>query len=257
MSGQATANVTPVITGFSPGRGLIGNNISVTITGRGFGSSPTVQVAGSGVTASVGSASNTQINATFTISGSATAGNHAVTVTNRSVTPNETSGPQDWFVQTPGVLKRYSVTGATDGYGPLVVLDPNYGNVVDLNGKILATNQCGAYRNLAYALYDQDQSPQEIYGGYSITETFTNFSGYGTPPANLTKTIPLNYLVIADNIYLGKTAPNCLGNNDNQTFNQGFYVTIGTTNYPLTFANTISRGRFSGTYKVDVTIKSN
>jgi hypothetical protein len=55
-------------------------------------------------------------------------------------------------------------------------------------------------------------------------------------------------------IFIGKTLPGCLGLNDNESFDQSFVVTISGRQYPLTTVNHISRGRFSGAYKVDVSI---
>jgi len=264
--GASNGSVPPTITGFTPGRGLIGNSISVTIDGIGFGTNPTVQVSGNGVTATVGSGSgDTQIEATFAITTGATAGNHAVTVTNNSVSPAQTSSSQNWFVQVPGDIQRYDLgTGspAPNGYGPLVILDPaagtNYGNVVNINGQVLKPNQCGVYRNLAYALYDQDSPAQLIYGGYTANESFSNFSGIAPAPSAVSTTLPLNSLVFGDNSYIGSTAPTCLGANDNQSFNQSFTVTVGSgasqKTYSVTLTNAVSRGKFSGTYADNITI---
>ena len=55
-------NTTPVINSLSPANGLIGNTVSVSISGKGFGTNPTV-VAPSGITATVQSSSDTQISA--------------------------------------------------------------------------------------------------------------------------------------------------------------------------------------------------
>jgi hypothetical protein len=181
------------------------------------------------------------------------------------VSPAQISGSQNWFVQTPGKLARYDLgvgSPAPNGYGPLEILDPaagtNYGNVVDINGNVLKTNQCGVYRNLAYALYDQDSTPQPVYGGYTANESFSNFSGVGSSPSAVSATVPLNHLVFGDNSYIGYTEPTCLGSNDNQSFNQNFTVTVGSapnqTTYNMTLTNSFSRGRFSGTYKDDITI---
>jgi hypothetical protein len=266
--GASNGSVPPTITGFTPGRGLIGNSISVTIDGIGFGTNPTVQVSGNGVTATVGSGSgDTQIEATFAITTGATAGNHAVTVTNNSVSPAQTSSSQNWFVQIPGDIQRYDIGApAPNGYGPLIILDPaagtNYGNVVDINNNVLFTNQCGAYRNLAYAMYDQDSPAQLVYGGYSVTETFSGVAGccQTAGPKSHPATVPPNsgHLVFGDIQYLGYAAPTCLGPNDNQSFTQNFTITVGTApnqatyNVPLT--NSATLGRSSGTYEVNVTI---
>lgn len=250
-------NVTPVIEGFTPGRGPISNSIPVTVDGVGFGSNPSLQVAGSGVTVSVSSRSDTEIQATFAIGSSATPGNHGVTVTNTSVVPNQVSGSQNWFVQIPGRLARSTVNDPP-GYGPLQILDPaagtSYGPVLDINGQVLLSNQCGTYRNLAYAVYDQDSPEQLIYGGYTLNEAFTPKTGCCSQPTAHPAVVPLNYVYAGDNIYIGHNAPTCLGSNDNQSFSQSFSVKMGSTSYPVTLTNSITRGRFSGNYEVNVTI---
>jgi hypothetical protein len=59
---------SPTITSMSPDNGDQGDNVPVTITGTHFGSSPTLLIDGSGMTANVTSVSPTQIQAVFTIS---------------------------------------------------------------------------------------------------------------------------------------------------------------------------------------------
>ena len=118
------------------------------------------------------------------------------------------------------------------------------------------TNQCGAYRNLVYELLDQNGTAISV--GYSITENFSNYShstsySSGTIPASDTKPISANGLV-QDTMYFGKPLPNCPGSDDNESFDQSFVVTINAKPYTLSTVNHVSRGNFSGTYRVDVTI---
>jgi hypothetical protein len=96
---NATATVTPSLTSISPARGLIGTTLSVTLNGNGFGSScgGLSISAGSGITATCNSANNTQIQASFAISSSATGGNHAVSVT----AGGQSSPSLNFFVQVP------------------------------------------------------------------------------------------------------------------------------------------------------------
>ena len=77
--GSDTANVKPSVTSMSPTRGLIGVTTSVTINGKGFGTNPTVN-AGSGITVTNSSVSDTQISASFQVASNAPSGNHSVTV---------------------------------------------------------------------------------------------------------------------------------------------------------------------------------
>jgi hypothetical protein len=81
----------------------------VTISGKGFGTSPSVN-AGASITATVNSASDTQIQASFTILASAPAGNQSVTVT----ASGQTSAPVSFFVQVPTSLSLI----ATISQGP-------------------------------------------------------------------------------------------------------------------------------------------
>ena len=60
--------------------------------------------------------------------------------------------------------------------------------------------------------------------------------------------------ILDDVQYIGKSLPACPGSNDNESFDQSLTIKVGTSTYPLTMINHISRGYFSGTAKVDVTI---
>jgi hypothetical protein len=62
---QAPTNVKPAITSITPPRGLIGNSLSVTIVGTGFGASGLSVSGGSGISVSIDSFTSTQIQATF------------------------------------------------------------------------------------------------------------------------------------------------------------------------------------------------
>jgi hypothetical protein len=74
-------NVTPRIDSISPSQGPVGQTTkSVTIKGGGFGTNPTVN-AGSNITVTITSKTDTQIVADFAVSGSAAIGAQPVTVT--------------------------------------------------------------------------------------------------------------------------------------------------------------------------------
>lgn len=170
----------------------------------------------------------------------------------------EETASQPMAVFAPTKLVRIDYTtqnpGAPDGYGPLVLAADTNNEVRDVKNVALLTNRCGPYRNLVYELEDQKGEPVTI--AYSITENFSNYTSTNTAlttPGSDTKNISANGLV-NDTMFLGKTLPNCLGSNDHESFDQSFVVTINGTPYSLSTVNHISRGRFSGTYKVDVTI---
>jgi IPT/TIG domain len=86
---------TPQITGINPGSGVKGTTPNVVLTGKGFGTNPTLQISGTGVNIIIDSATDTQINARFAISGIAEELPRTVTLTSRGVSGNG-------FMQTQG-----------------------------------------------------------------------------------------------------------------------------------------------------------
>lgn len=240
--------VQPIINSISPAQGLIGNTVTVTLNGLGFGTSPTVS-AGSGITVTVNSSTGTQIASSFAISGSATSGNHSVTVT----AGGQTSSGINFFVQIPTKLIRQDFPNIPNGYGPLEIITP--GNVIDAGGNVLLTNRCGVYRDLVYSLRDQQSPSQNIDGTYTLVESFSNYTNTygGSVPATLNFNMTPGGFP-SDVQYLGKVSPACLGNNDHEEFDQSFSVTIGGTPYSLSTVNHIARGEYSGTATVNVTI---
>jgi IPT/TIG domain len=109
----ATATVQPKVTGISPSRGLIGAATSVTISGNGFGSGPTVN-AGTGISPALNSVTNTSISVTFHVDSNAPSGNHSVTVT----AGGQTSGSVNFYVQVPSTFNALSVTSTDLGCEP-------------------------------------------------------------------------------------------------------------------------------------------
>jgi hypothetical protein len=95
-SGGGSISVSPSVTGISPSMGVAGTSTSVTISGAGFGSSPTVNVTG-GINVSINSANNNQITATLDVPGTTPGGNQTLTVTANS----RTSLGISFFVQIP------------------------------------------------------------------------------------------------------------------------------------------------------------
>jgi hypothetical protein len=79
----------PTLASISPGNGVQGTNVGITLTGTNFGAGSTVNVSGSGVTVSnVVVVSATQITATFQIAANAATGGDTVTVTSAGVNSN-------------------------------------------------------------------------------------------------------------------------------------------------------------------------
>ena len=93
------ANVAPVITGVAPTDLQVGGATTLTISGAGFGSSPSVQVGGASST-QVTQASNTQITVTVVLPSYAGAGSHNVTVTAAA----QVSPPKSVTARVPSYL---------------------------------------------------------------------------------------------------------------------------------------------------------
>src|SRR5262249_34965847 len=141
--------------------------------------------------------------------------------------------------------------GAPNGKGDVIIITD--GEVKDSDGNTLLQHQCGVYRDLVYQLMDQQNPAQPIGDAFTIKETFTDYSGSGSAPTDVTVSIGAGHPV-GDVQYFGRAAPNCPGADDHDTFKQHFTVTLNGHDYTLTTVVTISRGRFSGTYKCDVDI---
>lgn len=124
-----------------PNKGLIATAVPVIIIGRGFGNSATVS-AGSGITVTVNSSTDTEIHTTFDIDIGASAGNHAVSVTN-SVGQNLAAG--NFFVQVPTSL-GLSIGSLRSHTG---------GSITGCNGAVIVTVAYGYSRLLTYTVKDQ------------------------------------------------------------------------------------------------------
>jgi len=98
---NAASNPVPVLSSISPNSGQQGQAVNVTLSGSNFVSGATVQVSGSGVTASsVSFVNSTTITAVFTVAGGATVGARSVTVTNPGP-GGGASGSQTFTVTVP------------------------------------------------------------------------------------------------------------------------------------------------------------
>jgi hypothetical protein len=114
---------TPVILSVSPGLWQAGQtNLAVTVNGQGFGTNPILGIAGTGVSFSQGTSTDTQIAATVTIASSAPNQNASVTVQSQGyngtfVPANDNSASSNSYsvpVQaTPGPVPQIQLYGQT------------------------------------------------------------------------------------------------------------------------------------------------
>ena len=95
-------SASPVITSIVPPVGTAGTTVDVVISGRGFGTDPTVGVSGTGVNVTINQKNDTRIEATFQISSLAEAVLRLVTVTSQGING---SG----FIASPGGNQSTSV----------------------------------------------------------------------------------------------------------------------------------------------------
>jgi hypothetical protein len=126
------------------------------------------------------------------------------------------------------------------------------GNVVTLNGKILAYNFCGVYENFAYEFMDQASNPI-LNGTGTVTEVFSNITN---PPGPTPTVNQVSFATQGDTDTQadGFTYPSCLATNQNQSLNQTYNVQVGSVVYPLTTLVHITKGNFNGTLNVTSTI---
>lgn len=101
-----------------------------------------------------------------------------------------------------------------------------------------------------------DQEGQKIETAFVLDEIFTNVTSAAglLPPAYTPSPFPANYVAIEDLQSLGFVNSGCLVNNQFQTFDQKFAITIGQTQFFLSTKIHIVRGNENGVLKVDRTI---
>ena len=146
----------PVTNEVIPGRLLIGQVADVTINGSWFDSSASPVVDGAGVAVSnVQVVSSTKITARFTLSLSATPGNHRVTVNTSSSA--ELDGGAAFYVQLPQSVQIID-TGISHRYG------------IGANG--CSFPRAGMEGKITYQILDQDKQP--IVNEMPILEDLTN-----------------------------------------------------------------------------------
>jgi len=127
----------PTLTGISPLSGTTGSTVDVTLTGTGFGT--TVQVSGTGVTASILTETPTSLVARVVIAANATPGPRNVTVT----TAGGTSSPLT-FTINPGVPTLTAVSPAKGVRGTTVPVTITGSNFVSGSTTITGTPAPGA-----------------------------------------------------------------------------------------------------------------
>lgn len=111
-----TPNPQPQITGIDPPNWALNSTVTVTITGTNFGTNPSVQVSGNGITVSLLSASNTQIVANFAVAASADLGDHQVTVVSGGYGGNGfTSGSGGMLLNSNSVTFNVEYPNANKG----------------------------------------------------------------------------------------------------------------------------------------------
>lgn len=201
--------VKPKITSITPGRGLIGNQTSVTIDGRGFGSNPSVVIGGTGVTYSGSGGSATQLTGNLNVAGNATAGNHTVEVSNKG----QKSKSVNFFVQVPSEFIPLNLATANLGCAP---------------------NTAGFGAQVSYQVADQSgqaitvigMTPQEHFTVNGIP-AFPGFRAFATPP---TTGANGSFLDIPIGTCAGPPPPSfnfCV--DVVQTFN----IVVGSTTFPI------------------------
>ena len=222
-SADSPIDVTPRIDNINPGLGPVDSSVGISIVGSGFGSSPTVNVGGGGITASVQSSSETSISVTLNISADASAGDHSIAVTANG----QQSNSVNFFVQIPTKLRRDSMSALQNEGG------------------------CGALRNLSYSLLDQNGDAIDTNG--TISEGISGFSAPSgvQPPPETERTM------------VHGTFPDVVGYNISScpapftaTFVQSFTVHLNTAGHAwaLSSQNSVSMGRTSAGAKfVDIT----
>jgi len=220
---QVNSQPPPAETVYSilPALGMAGYNQKVSIAGANIGTAPPKITATGGVTVSnIATPTGTNgsgVTATLNIPTSA---GGQITVTVTPTTGTTTSATVNFYVQIPTTL-----VGA--GYpGTLGLPATGIGPVTPVT-------------NVA------------------VTETFSNFSGYGSNPPPLTKSIDLvnaPYADLLDTMALFLVYPSSFKPGQNQSFNQTFTLTYGGKIFNLSRSNTISMGNFNGVLQDNFTI---
>lgn len=138
----------PVLTGIQPAKGPVSNSPTrVRLSGRGFGPAYSVHVnAGAGITATVVSATDTEIQADFAISTLAPRGDRPITVSSGAATSRASV---NFYVQVPATL---SIVPGSDSTIP------------EATCPVGTETGCGSTRSFIYQVVGQDGLPIEAAG---------------------------------------------------------------------------------------------
>lgn len=172
--------VRPTVSNISPNKGLIGQPISVTVSGTGFVAGSTLSI-DSGTLNNVTFQSSTTITANYTSNNNASGGNHRVTVTSNGRTSTDNV---NFYVQIPTTLTVLSVTNLADGTGSQSGCPSgSYGikiaisyQVKDQAGGSIATND----------MEPQETVTNEVLNGTPLGDPVPTFSDIG--PSRITGT---------------------------------------------------------------------
>lgn len=233
---------SPSINSITPTKGSVGGKILVSVDGSGLTSGTIVNPI-PGITFSnynYYGGSGSQFDVVFNISGNATPGNNAVSVSKAGASSNSV----DFYVQIPK-------TAAREELQTLVVIEPGPGDILNAFGEVVEPNgsdRCGAYRNVKYKLVDQNGEPLNLglvdpNIGLSVTEILSNFqspSGFPQPAAKTLTTLAEG--IFGDILAVSGPYPICptpFAFSETQKFK----VVIDSVEFILTTQNTIEISR--------------
>lgn len=232
---SGSVGVSPNLTSISPAQGPTGNTVPVTLNGSGL-SAATIN-AGSGITVAVTSRTNTQIQANFTISASAPAGNHAVSV----AAGGQSSPTLNFFVQVPTSLTIVPGTDSTTA--------ENTCTFSGSDGK--QYTGCGIKRAFTYQIMDQQSPAQPISTGvlqfwdeihttspnnlglfgYSTTCAPSNTGPCGTTTSSDGKFLELNLGACSSVCFANNACTTGGPTNANQTWHIGSFTVTQAISY--------------------------
>jgi hypothetical protein len=220
-----------VTVGHPEAMGLVGNSVPVTISGKGFGTTPSITLSG-GITASNITASDTQISATLNIPVTAPGGDQTLTVTNQGFS---TQG-DTFFVQVPTSLQalsqRVSTKNPTANGCPAVDTPPEgpYGMKLALRYQVL-DQQATAIVATMPLREDLLNLVVDGQGQGSATNLFVTPSGSTDPdgtfvddPVGACATGPFTSATFTQRLYIPlstQVSPTVKTNNYSQTGKQG------------------------------------
>ncbi|HSR67232.1 MAG TPA: IPT/TIG domain-containing protein, partial [Acidobacteriota bacterium] len=149
--------LNPTLTSISPDRYVLGGSTTVTLQGTGFVEPLSVNVSGSGITATVQSVTPNSVTATFSLPGSAAAGSRSVTVTAAGATTNA----KTFVAQKP---TRF------DAIDVFAIEDPTCAPTA---------NQRGFFVEVEYRVLDQNGDVIEVAGMTPLEEIIRNGQNWG------------------------------------------------------------------------------